>query len=84
VAAHEKIPLDAFGGVPVGFDAGGAHLAIEKEGKLQGEDAGFSAAIVSPQKQAAVGIVELLLIVPVEVEHSAAQRLPALAVGRGE
>ena len=34
IATHEKIPLDAFGRIAVGFHAAGRNLAVEKEWKL--------------------------------------------------
>ena len=85
VAAHEEIPLDAFGGIAVGLDAGGGDLAVEEKRELEGEDAGFAAAVVAAKEEASVLVVKLLVVVTVEVKDAATEGLPTVgAFGQGQ
>ena len=68
VTSHEQIPLDAFRGIAIGFDARRGDFAVEEKGKLQWEDAGFAAPVVAAQKQAAFLLMKFLVIVAIEIE----------------
>ena len=84
VPAHQEVPFHSFGGIRIRLQALRDHFAIQQKRKLQRQHTGFAGPIVSAQQQSAVFVVKFLLIVLVDIDEAAAQRLPALPLGNGK
>ena len=73
---HQQVPLHVPIWIGVGFHAMGFRLAIEEKWQRQRERARFTGAIVAPQQQPTALEDESLIVVFVEVQQTAAERLP--------
>ena len=80
VLVHEEVPFHPLCRIAIRLNAVGIHRTVEKKRKLQRQHARLARSVIAAKEKPAIFKQELLLVVFVDVQDPAAQRLPALAL----
>ena len=78
VLPHEEVPFHPLRRISVRLHPARQDLPVQQEGELERQHSRFPGAVVAAEEQVPVLVPELLVVVLVEVQQPAAERLPAL------
>ena len=84
LAAEEKVPFHAFGGVGIRFDPPRGRVSVEEERQGEGEHLRLAGSIVAPKQQPAVTEGKLLVFVEEQIDESEPKRLPTQGARHGQ